>query len=130
MTTSKTNGPLLTGSVSVVPGVTYGVQLKLMMGDLDSTDEWADLFLDGRSSGRCGDNAHSLADRSCDWLSCDSGLSDLTSANSVISISLQYSTTYTAEFSGPCIATIQYVKSQNVSFILILIIIFFVFFQH
>ena len=77
MTTSAIDGPLLTGSVSVVPGVTYEVNLKLMMGDLDSTYEYADLTLDAQSSGRCGNTSHSLSSGSCEWLSCDTGLSDL-----------------------------------------------------
>ena len=101
-TRTFTRGPLLTESVSVVPGVTYGVQLKLMMGDLDSTSEYADLSIDGQSTGRCGDSSHSLRYRSCEWLPCDSGLSDLTSANSVVSISLQYNSGYDASLSGPC----------------------------
>ena len=103
MTTRYISRPLLTGSVSVVPGVTYGVQLKLMMGDLDSTSEYADLSIDGQSTGRCGDSRHSLSSGICyQWLPCDSGLSDLTSANSVVSISLQYNNAYDASLSGPC----------------------------
>ena len=93
---------LLTGSVSVVPGVTYGVQLKLMMGDLNSISEYADLSLDGQSTGRCGNSSNSLSSRSCDWLPCDSGLSDLTSANSSVSISIQYNNGYDYSLSGPC----------------------------
>ena len=102
MTTTYIDGPLLTGSVSVVPGVTYEVNLKLMMGDLDGTREYADLTIDGQSTGRCGNTSHSLSSGSCEWLSCDTGLSDLNSANSVVSIRLQYNREYHYSYSGRC----------------------------
>ena len=100
--TSQTDGPLLAGMLSVVPGVAYQVQVKLMMGDLDGTHEYADISVDGRPSGRCGNNANSLSAASCDWLSCSSGLSDVNSANSAVAIRVNYNSAYNYAYSGPC----------------------------
>ena len=100
--TSQTDGPLLAGMLSVVPGVAYQVQVKLMMGDLDGTHEYADISVDGRPSGRCGNNANSLSAASCDWLSCSSGLADVNSANSAVAIRVNYNSAYNYAYSGPC----------------------------
>ena len=102
MTTRQIDGPLLSGMLSVVPGAAYQVQVKLMMGDLDSTSEYATISVDGRPTGRCGNNAHSLSAASCEWLSCSSRLADVNSTNSAVAIRVQYNSGYHYSYSGPC----------------------------
>ena len=102
MTTKAVDGPLITGPLSVVPGVSYKVQVKVMMGDLDGgSGEYVDIGIDGKPFERCTPLLCESCAGSCEWHEC-SGISDLIARDYSITIRLQYGNGYNYDYSGPC----------------------------
>ena len=100
--TRAVNAPLVTETISVAPGVTYWVQVKVMMGDLDNGDganENVAIGIDGKSSETCTPSG--LRAGSCEWYTC-SGLSDLTANSAAVNLRFQYGSGYDYYYSGPC----------------------------
>ena len=98
--TRQVDAPLVTGTISVVPGVTYGVEVKVMMGDLDGGGgENVAIGIDGKSPELCTPSG--LSARSCEWYNCP-GLSDLNANSAAVNLRLQYGRGYNYAYSGPC----------------------------
>ena len=72
-----------------MPNKMYGVKVELMMTDLDTTSEYADITIDGVNYGTCNPSGSQM---SCQWYTC-TGLSQsqVTTASSSVSIQIQYS---------------------------------------
>ena len=86
--TSPSNGPLIMQDIAVSPNQIYGVQVEVMLTDLNSASEYADISINGVNVGQCNPN---YGQSSCAWYTCTISPSQASSTNTMLSIQLQYS---------------------------------------
>merc|ERR1719203_1306131 len=84
-TSSKTHN---TGTISVLPGAVYTVQLEVLRNDLQSSSERVvDVTLDGRSIGGCNPDG---GDYDCTFFNCPIPATTVQSQTGTIQVSMQY----------------------------------------
>ena len=91
--TSPSNGPLITQGITVSANETYDVQVEVMLTDLDSSSEYADISINGNNVGRCNP---SFGQSSCAWYNCTISPSQVTPTTTTLTIQLQYSSAVNA----------------------------------
>lgn len=84
-TNSPTNGPLISGYVSVEANEIYSVKVELMLTDLDGSSEYADVTIDGIDFGRCNPSGSQM---SCEWYTCTE--KQVSTSSSIVSVKVQY----------------------------------------
>ena len=86
--TFPSNGPLISQDITVTANQFYNVQLEVMLTDLDSSSEYADISINGINVGRCNPSS---GQGSCNWYTCTLSPSQVSSTNTILTIQLQYS---------------------------------------
>ena len=86
--TSPSNGPLITQGITVSANEAYDVQVEVMLTDLNSASEYADISINGNNVGRCNPSS---GQGSCDWYNCTISPSQVTPTTTTLTIQLQYS---------------------------------------
>ena len=79
--------PLLEFTLTVTPNINYHVNIEVMLTDLDSSNEYVDISINGNDVGRCNPN---YGHRICDWYTCTISPTEATSTNSHLTIQLEY----------------------------------------
>ena len=87
--TSPSNGPRISGTLSVVANKNYNIKVEVMATDLDSSSEYVDVELNGNYITKCADGSGITAG-GCQWISCY-GPSSIQATSSSLSFVLQYS---------------------------------------
>jgi len=89
------DGPIISGSMAVASNTLYDVQVQIMNTDMYSSSEYADIYLDDKSFGRCyGDS-----DGTCSWYYCIR-YDQIQTTSSSLKVELRYSQEVGSTF--PC----------------------------
>ena len=88
---SPSVGPLIEQTITVTPNIIYNVKIEVMLTDLDSSSEYADISINGNNVGRCNPVGIGYEAGSCRWYTCTISPTEATSTNSYLMIRLQYS---------------------------------------
>ena len=93
------NGPQIDQTFTGLTLSSYNVRIDIMGTDMDSTSEYADIYLDSSYVRRCGDttshNGQNWCQQCCNWYnSCYSGSRSITS--STLRVRLYYSSAVNA----------------------------------
>jgi len=81
------DGPIISGTMAVVSNTLYNVQVMIMNTDLSSSSEYADIYLDDKSFGRCDGSS----DGTCSWDYCPRGPHQIQTTSSSLKVELRYS---------------------------------------
>ena len=80
-------GPLIEGTISVLPAALYSVQVDILQTDFGESSEYVDVTLDHDSYGRCSPPATG----SCEWYPCKLNKNELRAINTSATIDIQFS---------------------------------------
>ena len=81
------HGPLIEGTISVLPQALYRLQVDILQTDFGEFSEYVNITLNDRSYGRCSPPAKD----SCDWYPCDMDESEFRAANDSVNVHIQFS---------------------------------------
>ena len=87
--TSPSSGPRIEQNLAVTAYQLYNIYVEIMLTDLDHSTEYTDIYLNTNHVGRCNPT---LCQGCCDWYGCTISPSQVFSTNSVVNVTLQYST--------------------------------------
>ena len=81
-------GPLISDTINVTPDRTYDIKVELYVTDMDASNEYVDITIDGQNVGTCTPN---LCQGCCTLHDCAISPSQITSSSSGMKVSMQYS---------------------------------------
>ena len=81
-------GPLISDTINVTPDRAYDIKVELYVTDMDASDEYVDITIDGQNVGTCTPN---LCQGCCTLHDCAISPSQITSSSSGMKVSMQYS---------------------------------------